>query len=319
MEELELVEEGGEALLEAVGQHTATMLFSRQLFNQHTLPRSPTGKEIPSGTLSLASLSEFKRMKFLNLQEITLSPEVITEDENGVAVIKEEAFSRGKAAKEEFRNLVNDVIKTHEGKDQAEGASKTAGTGIDDLFGDLGLDIHQIVSSHDKIGAEEKPETSSAAAARREDLFENGFLNIQAIFSRYRKDETGITKSLVDISRKFSSYFCGLLIVNEGRLEGRYSVGLSEKKFKNSEIEFGPYFGNAIRGSGKAVVVDWPIQKIKEIEGLIPGLDVSTKFYPIFIPITFEDDKGFLFLSIREILSSEHIRDILRKIAESRR
>ena len=318
VEELEVAEESGEALLEAVGQPGPIVLFEHRLFSQRTLPKQTITKSEPAGIVPLPNLAGYGKMLYLDFPDYPAADEMISEDENGVAEIKDVAFKKKRNGKEDFQNLVNEVIRDNVPEEEQD-TKVTSDLGIDDLFGDFGLDIHQIVTSHDKVEEASHKDKEKPGADISENLFINGFLSMEVLFSRYRRDETGITKALVDISRRFSSYFCGLLILEEGVLEGKYSVGLDEKKFKNHSIGYGPYLGDALRGEGKILLIDWPIQKILELQGLIPGLDVSTQFYPLFLPIYYGNQKGLLFLSVREILSAENIKEIINKLAENKK
>lgn len=187
--------------------------------------------------------------------------------------------------------------------------------GIDDLFGDIGFDLHQIVSAGDETNVKDSmiPEEPSG---KNEVLSEDGYILFDSFLLSYRKDETGLAKALVELSRRFSSYFCVVMLIEEGKLVPRYFVGLQEKKVREFTLDFGPYFGKAIRDSGQAVSVEWPSHQVAELSTLIGSFEISASNYPLFLPVLCSGQKGFIFLNVSEKYQAQKLLEILTSLGK---
>ena len=271
----------------------------------------PAAAALPAGMQGLNRILEAGEFQLLSLEtHKTKQPEsLIVQKADGTVQIDDLAFNKGKGSKAEFQSLVNQVTQDSVGSD------RTA-LGIDDLFGDFGLDLHQILAEADGKASASSADTSVPAFGSC--LTEDGFFQYDNFLNTFRKTETGITKSLMSVSRIFSSFFCAILLPKEENLRMMHFIGLKEKPAHEFKLPVSSQLQIGIDATGKAVVVDWPILQIKEFAEIIPQIELAASISLMLIPMYFLGEKGYLALCVNKRPSVDELKALLGSLGRAK-
>jgi hypothetical protein len=190
--------------------------------------------------------------------------------------------------------------------------------GIDDLFSDLDIDLQQIVSEEESADTSRRTRTAEGQEPKTL-MTPDGFFQYDRFLKSFRADDTGVTKSLMSISRAFpSSFFSALLCVEGENLAMKYYIGLQDDAARNCRMPLISQMAEGMREPGKAIVVQWPIKKIDEFKELLLEMDLTSEFFPLFIPVVWKKSTSYLFLCVSEVPAADGLLGTLKGIKPSR-
>ena|GEM_PF-1819354 len=257
--------------------------------------RGPLGP----GIMTMAELLEKGKFRYLPLETEGggRGESPIVQQPDGTVRIRDSAFTRERSGQGDFQNLVDQVTKDHL-------AAEKNSLGIDDLFGDFGMDLHHFLSETEETGGAGE----SGLPAFGSCLTEDGFFQYDNFLTTFRKSDSGIVKSLMSISRILSSYFCAIMIPRDGRLKITHSIGLKEAETATFGVPLTPALRIPLEAAGKAVFFDWPIRSIHEFSRLLSNVETSVTFSLLLLPLYFRGDKGYLAMGVNKCPSAEELK-----------
>ncbi|MDR3200017.1 MAG: hypothetical protein LBT68_01050 [Spirochaetales bacterium] len=289
-----LEEEAGEAVLEETSSHAA-------IFSENTYASLKAAQQ--SGPSVLAENNVYGIEQLANAGKISYFAMSFSPEES--AVTFEETDQKDD---EEKKETAVDVMSS----------TSRSSWGIDDLFSDLGVDLEQIVEA-DTANLSSRAKQEEAAGNPTVLMAPDGFFQYDLFLKNFRTDDSGITKSLMAISRSFPSSFFSALLRVEGRtLCMKYHIGLRDEVSAEFKL---PLFGQIAEGlqeAGKAIVVQWAIKRIKEFKDLIPATEVTSEFFPLFVPVVWRKEKSYLLLCVSGLPTTEQLLGTLKGIQAKR-
>ncbi|MDR1625558.1 MAG: hypothetical protein LBT33_03380, partial [Spirochaetia bacterium] len=276
------------ALLEETSPHPAVFSENTYASLKAAQQAGPSALKL-SGTYNIEQLAKAGKISFIDM-----------------------SFSAVEAT--ETKNLEKEASPAR--KDEEITTTVRSDWGIDDLFGDLGVDLGQIVDEGEEA---QVPEEEFRKEEKAKILMAmDGFFQYDRFLEDFRADDRGITKSLMAISRAFpSSFFCALMSIEADELCLKYQIGLLDQKAKDYKLPLVNQISAGIQDTGKAVVVQWPIRRIAEFKDLIPATDQTSGFFPLFIPVVWRTDKSFLLMCVASAPTADSLIATLKGIKTS--
>ncbi|MDR1931374.1 MAG: hypothetical protein LBQ57_00990 [Spirochaetales bacterium] len=284
--------EEGEAVLEETSSHPA-------IFSENTYASLKAAQQ--AGTSALASKGLYRLEQLAKAGKLCYFPMDFPEEESP-AVPEIEARKKKIAS-----------------TDMLSGTTRS-NWGIDDLFSDLGVDLQQIVEMDtEDLSARDNRDEGFDAQKPGAIMSPDGFFRYDLFLRGFRADDTGITKSLMAISRSFpSSFFSALLSVEGQMLSMKYQIGLLDRTAKKFKLPLFSQITEGIQDTGKAIVAQWPIKRIMEFKDLIPATDLTSEFFPLFVPVVWRQNKSYLLMCVSELPTADQLLDTLKGIQAKR-
>ncbi len=257
---------------------------------------------LPRGTIDLQSLDlvTSPHVDVMSLKELVLShgtQEKVIRDENGFYQIDSSAYLQQEEAKPgEMRRLVESVT----GKEEEE----ESGSGIDELLSSrVGLDLFPI---SDTGGHQDSPDdtvSEEGGYQSRMLLTEQG-LAYDRFLAGYKRNDSGIFKSLVTFTRIVKARAASIFLKKETACVPAYTLGIDDACAAELRIPVDSFLYREILGKQKAILFRHPLHHYAGFHGVCSDSLFSYIGRVVICPIRFRGEEAYLFLSAREGIES---------------
>ena len=212
----------------------------------------------------------------------------------------------------EFDRLAKSVLKG--GHPEFEGTDNSPNTesGIDEL-----LAIHAIDLFPAEFG-EGSPVTSDDRAGDSADesriRFTERGIDYDWFMRSYRQSESGIVKSLVEITRLFHSRAGTLFLDSEKGYRASYSLGLDETCMNRMIAKKDTQFYQQVLRQRMALFLKVPLNELSNFRSVCEESQFTLLQKTIFLPATFQGRLAYLMLAVRNEV--QEIGDILGYVSK---
>ncbi len=256
----------------------------------------------PSGTIKLESLDLDRSadVDVVSLKELVSSrntPGEVIRDENGFFQIDSAAYYQGDdAGSGEMKRLVESVTRGPE--------DEGSGSGIDELVSSrVGLDLFPISDS-----AEDREPSSDSSKAddgyQSRVLLTDSGIDYDRFLFGYKRNESGVFKSLVTFSRIAKARAASIFVKKETACVPAYTLGIDDACSDAIRIPVDSFLYRQILGQQKAILFKHPLQYFDDFSGVCSDSLFSYIGRVVICPIRFRGEEAYLFLSTREGIDS---------------
>jgi hypothetical protein len=223
----------------------------------------------------------------------------IISDEGGLFQINTTAYEDSERGEDEgIRDLVESVTGETPG---GQGESDDAGQqGIEDLLGVGSFDLFDDDFLNDEVRSDVsgQAEASDASERRAIVLTRNGF-DYDIFLRRYRSNESGIIKSLVEYTRLWGARVGCILAEEAQGLTPVHYLGFDDRCMSSFVLgtETGPFYD--LFQQRRLVLVKRSLAEVEYFGRLCPANQLSTVERALFLPAVFKRKPAYLLLGVR--------------------
>jgi len=249
--------------------------------------------ELPESAYSVLTMADI--LTAINSQQTVF----VAQD--GVVQIPSAAYtfqpSTNSGRDAEFDRLAKSVLKGTKPESESADIIPDAESGIDEL-----LAIHAIDLFPAEFG-ESSPVTSDDHKSDSVDesriRFTEKGLDYDWFMRTYRQTESGIVKSLVEITRLFHSRAGTLFLDSEKGYRASYSLGLDETCMNRMIAKRDTQFYQQVLGQRMTLFLKVPLNELSNFRSVCEESQFTLLQKTVFLPATFQGKPAYLMLAVR--------------------
>ncbi len=199
---------------------------------------------------------------------------------------------RSDAAKRESSGLAESVLKP------AKGSAETpeGGGGIDEILSIHAIDLFPAEYADRRGGADES--ASADDDDRKRIRFGRDGLDYDWFMRRHRSTESGIIKSLVEVTRLFRARAGSLFLETEKGLRATYSLGLDEACMNRVIAKRDTPLFREIFEKRHALFLKVPLNEVSNFRSVCEETQFAHLQKSVFIPVRFNKKPAYLMVSV---------------------
>jgi hypothetical protein len=225
-------------------------------------------------------------------------------DTEGLVEIDRDAYAETKPADQEIKDLVDSVV-------HGESAEETAG--VEELFGGEPVEPLPELSGSDR---EERPVRPTGISAFRFSV--RGF-DYDAFLRGYKRNDSGVMKSLVRFTKRWEARVGILYIRTEKGLKAEYTLGISQECRSSMLITEDSDIYRNVLSQRLVLFVNAPLTRVNEFSARCSIDDLGQFEKALFVPVTITGQDSYALLGLPEETESmeEAFRTIVPKLEQT--
>ena len=275
---------------------SGTSSVSRHYAEPITATGESTESKEEAATLEGLSAEDFQVIPMSRILSLISGTQDIISEREGVPEIRQTVFGAvaqrdEEPQRREFRGLAESIMRPNDEISEAQRS------GIDEL-----LSIHAI----DLFPAEYRGKTNVPDGSSRT-LSEGGVhrlrfrsdgLDYDWFMQRYRQTESGIIKSLVEMTRFFRARAGSLFLESEKGLRATYSLGLDEACMNRIIAKRDTRLFQDVFQKRRALYLRVPLNEVANFRSVCEESQFSHLQKSLFLPIKFQNKPAYLLVSV---------------------
>ena len=214
----------------------------------------------------------------------------LIEETGGVYQISGGAYESAEAeTSDEVRGLIDQVI----GQTEDDAVEE----GIDDILsGGAGLELYPIgerIEGRTESGGNVELENRDKGPS----LSSRG-LDYDRFLSRYKRNEGGLLKSLIDFTRIWNAKFSAIMVVKDGEYQVEYMLGLEEPCLNFLRVVEGSPLYSVVFARRRILLLTRTLQHYKELQIGCTESEFEYIGCTVFIPVVFRGADAYLLLGL---------------------
>ncbi|TVR33717.1 MAG: hypothetical protein EA404_04335 [Spirochaetaceae bacterium] len=284
-EELEELEEADEVVS---GQQDAV--------SGHSAVEGTTSPRVTSAGGNVEAFAELELGEDYQILEIDQALQYLgekrelIEESGGVYQISGGAYELpGTESSDEVRGLIDQVV--------GQADDDVVEEGIDDILsGGAGLELYAIGERIE--GRTESGSSAELESKQRGPAFSSRGLDYDRFLSRYKRNEGGLFKSLIDFTRIWNAKFSAILVVKDGEYQVEYMLGLEDPCLNFLRIGEDSSLYNVVFARRRILFLTRTLQHYKELQIGCTEREFEYIGCTVFIPVVFRGADAYLLLGL---------------------
>lgn len=253
-----------------------------------------------TGILEGLSADDYEVVPISRMLELVSAGSEVIAERDGVPEIRQTSYGEARArkdirtdvAKREFSGLAESVLKPAQGVAETSGG----GSGIDEILSIHAIDLFPAEYA-DRRGGED--ESGSVGDDDRKRLrFGRDGLDYDWFMRRQRPTESGIIKSLVEVTRLFRARAGSLFLETEKGFRATYSLGLDEACMNRVIAKRETPLFREIFTKRHALFLKVPLNEVSNFRSVCEETQFAHLQKSVFIPVRFNKKPAYLMVSV---------------------